>query len=247
MDPTDPECDNYDYCLTLPELTGNFTISKDRRSAPFGNGEYYEYSAPIIDTTFGGLISFKSLDSTATSYVWRFSTDPRERPGREVSADFFYGTTSGAQDVTLTLKRDVLDCPDRNADSITVTKSIFIINSLNPQFDGRPLIGKFRGNNRSEPELGDFTIEFFYDEAYTAMRVKNLPRNAINGERLNNAFVTDNYKSFFIPPSENSCCSRIYGSGQLTPDKRSLTIDYKVYNKVTEKWTDLVWEGTRIE
>ncbi len=220
LDATNPECPNYDSCQTVEDLSADFeTFIYTRSAPPFSGTEYIEQYLVIPGTTIPGALSFRALDETGDSYEWSFGSDPRTNYGQETKLFFSLGTVEGQVDINLTVYRDTEECPERGNEVVTNTESLYIIGE-NADFDTKPILGTFLGNNESESEQPDFSITFFEDD--DAIRLKGFPRGAVNGEVLNNPFLVCNYKGFILTPSDNSCCSGAYGVGQLSDDKQDL-------------------------
>jgi len=243
-DATNPECPNYDYCQTFEDLSPDFETFIANYRAPFGDSKIYELSMVVRDTTFGGNLSFRALDESADTYAWNFGNDPRTNYGKETNLLFNPANVSGKVEIDLNVYREVERCPERGAEHGSKTETIYIIGE-NPDFDVQPILGTFIGNNESEIDMPDFEITFFYDEETQDIRLKAFPRGAVNGVRLNNPIINNNYKEFLLMPTANKCCSRAHGVGQLSDDKQDLRIEYKVFNFDTEEWIDKVWTGTR--
>lgn len=249
-DPTDPNCPDYDYCRTVEDLSADFEAYIFSEFNPgFGDSKLYPVEMAIRDTTYGGLLHFRALDESADTYEWNFPGDARTFYGQRTRGQFPPNEINGEVSLKLTALRNELKCPDRGAEVAEQTKKIFIV-PPHADFNIRPIVGKFIGNNTSEPDSVDFVITFFEDTEYvkgdTLVRVKNLPRNAQNGERLDNPILFNNYKEFYIEPTSNVCCERVHGYGQLSDDKQDLRIEYKTYDFDRQEWVDRVWTGTRL-
>ncbi|THH34343.1 hypothetical protein [Neolewinella litorea] len=242
MDDLNPACPNYDYCQTVEDLSADFETFIYTRTAPFSGDEYIVQSLVIRDTTLPGNLSFRALDESADSYEWNFGSDPRTNYGKETDLVFSRGTVDGKVDIDLTVYRDTKECPNRDNEVAAKTESVYIIGK-DPDFNTKPILGTFIGNNESESDQPDFFITFFENDG--DIRLKGFPRGAMNGEVLNNPILIYNYKGFILKPSTNSCCSRAHGVGELSDDKQNLRIDYKVYDFNTEEWREKVWVGIR--
>ncbi|MCP9235698.1 hypothetical protein [Lewinella sp. JB7] len=243
-DVTNPDCPNYDYCVALGKLSADFETYIHSSTAPFSDGKFYYLSTKVRDTTFGGSLQFRGLDDTGNTYAWNFGDDQRTRYGKETSYDFYRHEQSGPTMVELSVYREDDQCPERGAELAIRTESLYIIGE-DADFDTRPILGTFVGNNEDESVQSDFPITFFYTSEIDEVRLKGFPRGAVNGEVLNNLGINLNYKEFLIMPTANACCSRVHGVGELSDDKQRLRIEYKIYDFDRERWIEKVWTGKR--
>ena len=245
-DPTDPDCPNYDYCATVDDLSADFDVFLYWEHNPgFSDGKLYPMELTIEDTTRGGPFHFRAEDTSADDYEWNFPRDPRTFYGRLMEASFWPDVISGEVELKLTTLRTEEKCPERGTEIASKSRTVYVI-PPEPAFPLHPVLGRFTGNNESEPDSADFVITFFEDTEGDAIRVKGFPRNAVNDEVLNNAFVISNYKQFYIEPTANICCDRVHGYGQLSDDKQHLRIEYKTYDFDHKEWIDWVWTGERL-
>jgi hypothetical protein len=244
FDMTDPGCVNYDFCVAQGELTADFEVFKFRATNPFENGEIVRIENIIADTTYPGRISFRAVGEDATSYDWTVGTAPRFIDTREWELPFREATGSVA--ISLAVEREISRCPERGLETKSFSKEIFVLpNKLDFPV---PYVGKYIGNNESEPNSLEFEIEFFLvDPNEGNIKIRNFPRNAINRGDFDNLGIVADYKSFIIAPTTNICCRRAHGTGRFSDNRKELRIAYSTYNFEREEWEEDVWTGIRVE
>lgn len=244
FDMTDPDCVNYNFCSTLENLDAGFEVFTFRESSPFEDGEIIRTENPIIDTTYPGRLYFRALSDDAANFDWDLVADPRFINAKEW--DLFFPASTGNVEVRLAVERDNMQCPDRDLETSSSSRTLFIL--PNKTDFPVPYIAKYVGNNQSEPDSLDFEIEFFVSIPEEAkIEIRNFPRNALNRGDLDNLGIVSNYKSFIISPTANICCSRAFGAGVFSDDRRELRIEYSTYNFDLQEWKEDVWTGTRVE
>jgi hypothetical protein len=241
---TDPDCVNYNFCSTLENVSASFEVFTFRENNPFEDGKFYRTENPIIDTTYPGRLYFRALSEDATSFDWDLVADPRFIDTKEW--DLSFPASTGSVEIKLAVERENTRCPDRGLETNSSSRNIFVL--PNKTDFPVPYIGKYVGNNENEPDSSDFEIEFFISNPQEAkVDIRNFPRNALNRGDLDNLGIVTNYKSFIIAPTPNICCSRAYGLGVFSDDRRELRIEYSTYDFDQEEWKEDVWTGTRVE
>ncbi|MBC6993592.1 hypothetical protein QWY85_02320 [Neolewinella lacunae] len=244
FDMTDPACINYDFCLAQEEVSAEFEAFLFIETNPFETGEIIRIESPIMDTTYPGRIYFRALSEDATGFDWMVGSDPRMVTTKEW--DLGFPALTGRVEIRLTAERELSRCPERGLETSTSARDIFI---LDHRFNSPvPYLGRYLGNNASEPDSAQFEIEFFLSRPSDGkVEIRNFPRNARNNGRFNNLGIVSNYKSFIISPTPNICCDRAHGTGVFSDDKRSLRIVYRTFDFERQVWVDDVWTGSRVE
>jgi hypothetical protein len=72
-DPSNPDCPNFDRCLVISGTSADFEILNQ-----FGTTSPYNELFYPDSVTFGGLVKFKAIDSTASLYRWILGADTIE-------------------------------------------------------------------------------------------------------------------------------------------------------------------------
>jgi len=235
-----PECPNYDACVATPSPSADFILFKGLSKTI--NDTTFTIELPITDTTYSGGPTMFRAQNINDNYDWMVGDDSRMIDTREFRLNFPRQNFDNLQ-VSLTVDKNIAECPERGQESATSTASYTFIK---PEIDEIPIVGRFTGNNEDETSEGDFTIDFAIGPN-GAIHLRNLPRGADNDDFFNDVVVTTDYKSFLFLPTLLACCKRAHGSGHLSDDKNELRIEYSIYDESTEIWTPKIWTGSRVE
>jgi hypothetical protein len=242
-DPLNPECPNYDRCLTVPKTNAEFIVSDWTRP---GN-----MPLPFRDTipTPGTVrVEFRAADRSMSRYEWRIGNDPRVFT--DTSFFLVFDEVSGWVNFSLTTYNDKADatCYPGDTGKITVNKAYFFKRFWDLSHEGilaqYPIFGEYLGYDEKNPsDTFRVTLDLDYNlGAYPF----NMPRgcNTRLGDR---AIYNTHYflqESTLPPPTGLEQChpGRIFAV--LQPDNKTLNIDYEfIQNDVSTKGK---WRGEKL-
>lgn len=198
------------------------------------------------DTSYFGLHTFRAkyrptnLNSVDISYEWQFGSDPNVRTG-EVVELFFNENVGPSVNVTLTTTINSSNCSE--FDSATVSSSK-VMRLIDADISPSKLLGRYEGNNDNEgPERVIRIARYLNGFQYG---INNLFDNCPSNQEGNTLFVGLNYKHLLIPESNSDGCKFTCGSGKLSEDNNTITINYTTRSDDGTE-TDHQFIGTRIE
>jgi hypothetical protein len=239
LDPANPDCSNYDACLTARRTNAGFGFfNKGYLSS---NGENVEVFLPTRDTVFipeGGsyFMYFRANSSEMDHYEWQIGLDPR------TFNDSIHRTTfqnvAGDIDVTLKVAKESpnTDCfpDDTGVDQITRTVHFvpYTASTIEEELEYSPIYGEYLGYNEDTPS--------------DTSRVKIIRRNwAGVGPYVEGLFeefmvwrlIGNPHYIYFI---EERSEYNTEGSIELLPGNRRIVIDYVIKHHdgrvIPKKW-----------
>lgn len=150
-DPCNKECDNYDPCCGLDDLSAHFTIFEDINTEGIDN-----INIPALGDTIIGFnyALFKASVKDADSYTWAIGSDPRSFDSPEVRLRFLSVPDNTQIPVTLTIKKRVdAICHPENLEEVTFTETRIL--TVVP-LDSSKVIGRFEGHRNRYPNQDAF-------------------------------------------------------------------------------------------
>jgi len=234
-DPLNPECPNYDRCLTVPKTNAEFIVSNWTSPG--------EVPLPFRDTIpFGGIarLDFRVVNRDMSRYEWKIGHDPRVF----TDTTFFlvFENISGWVNFSLTVYNDKADttCYPGDSGVITVQKSFY----FKPYFAQThedivaqyPIFGTYLGYPEGRPQdTSRITI------AYPRLLAPVI-YNMIQGCPEINSSTYYNTHYFVVNgtvgPNQQTCHNP-YVFADLASDNKSLRITYAVTQheqRVEGKW-----------
>ncbi len=233
---TNPNCENYDPCHDFVDANADFGMYQiciyDRDTFLF---ELDTLSWPI----------FKPKQrSKGLRYEWKVGLDPRTFTKRDLALNFsgFPGKIS----VRLIVIKDSLDCKSSGHRFRDTLEKSFVYPDPIPyqDFDKTPLAGKYRGYDESNPDI-EYTIQLRFDSYNYRIVIDSFPYPC-NGNEFGvlPRISAGNTIFCFINPG-GRCLP--YGYGQLSKDRKELTINYRTQNNSGMDTIRNVFHGIKIE
>ncbi|MBX2930078.1 MAG: hypothetical protein KF852_19760 [Saprospiraceae bacterium] len=236
-DPLNPECPNYDKCLTVVRTDAAFTVTNwtDPHYLPFRD---------TIPTPGVRRIYFRAADTRMSRYEWKIGDDPR------VFTDslFFliFDNVSGWINFTLTTYNDNFDslCFPGDSGKVTVQKAYYFNHYTDNSHSGTlaqyPIFGEYLGHDEGSPsDTFRVTLDLDYNlGAYPF----NLPRgcNARLGSRgIYNTHYFLHQTTHLPPAGLEQCYTPGLVFAVLQPDNKSLNIEYEFTQngvRIKRKW-----------
>jgi len=238
-DPTNRSCPNFDPCLVTPAANSSFVVI----DTVYGNQAADTTLSFVVDTVkTGENLTFRANTKRMASYEWKIGSDPQvfTEPVFELYFFDFIGPVSIR---LVTTAQDEYAClrPDELTDTSYYQVEII---DLGPYES--PVFGKFRGTSTANPtESYEVEVLGEGEDLWHSFRLFNLQTPCLDeypiGIRLGfgyDWFVSSHSSSF-------DRCRNIVVVGQLSEDKRTLTIAY-TYDADDGKRVHEVFTGQRI-
>ena len=233
-DPRDLRCANFDPCLAFAEPDASFAMV----DSTLAGSRSYEAKGQVADTIWAGWgLFFRANQRYNEEYEWRFGSDPQPRYGDEVYLSFPSGTRGDIPVTLITKVRNPYDCTDETSLYDTTTQILTVIES----YQMAPIFGSFTGRDEGSSEQ-PYTIHVkFWDDIETH-RLENFPNNCDDfGNKMQ---IRPSWRNFQISRDGPLACGRPHGTGTLSSDHRTLTIEYSVLNEAGER-VSRTWVGER--
>ncbi|MCC5916534.1 MAG: hypothetical protein JJU02_04320 [Cryomorphaceae bacterium] len=153
-DPCNKECDNYDPCCGIEDLSAEFSYYENVSFGPWLEGIERRIikADTVLDTS---PVLFRADFDEADEYIWTVGNDPREWREREFALRFRDVPSGTSVPVTLTVRKktDRICDPDAQ-DEVSFSKNVVVVRPKHSPFSG-----KYQGRKRNYPdEL--ITVEF---------------------------------------------------------------------------------------
>ncbi|NBC09635.1 MAG: hypothetical protein GVY26_20780 [Bacteroidetes bacterium] len=239
LDPANPDCSNYDACLTATQTNADFGFfNKGYLSS---NGESVEIYLPTRDTVFileGGpyFMYFRANSSEMDHYEWQIGLDPR------TFNDSIHRTTfqnvAGDIDVTLKVAQESpnTDCfpDDTGLDQVTRTVHFvpYTASTIEEELAYRPIYGEYLGYNEDTPS----------DTFRVKINRTHWPTGFPNITGLFEDFTVWDFtgNSHYIYFIEERTEYNTEGSIELLPGNKTIVIDYVIKHHdgkvIPRKW-----------
>jgi len=233
-DPENPECPNYDRCLTVPKTNADFGFFRRSSSGAFSVFLPYRDTIPI---RVGPIrIYFKASDSGMSSYEWRVGSDPRTFTDSVFFLDF--SNVSGWVNVSLTTRNQKFDsqCFPGDSGKVTVNKGIFF-KAYTVEHDTAwvqhfPIFGAYTGHDEQSPQ-DTFSIRIWFDHINNRAALSQFPKDC--NRQTAPVHFTTHYIYF-----NSTHCLKPDAYGELLDDNRTLVIDYTLdgpnWTRVNRRW-----------
>jgi len=228
-DPLNPECPNYDPCLSYEPANADFVVMDTFTWITcLGEGGAELFISEVIDTSVvWGDKHFKALYQNDT-YRWKIGYDTTVWIEKEF--DLYFGN-AGVGDIPITLittKNDPNHCLTEAEMADTITKTIHLVNWEEGEENAPRIFGRYVGVETDYP-LDTFIVEISTD---LLKGVLNLPNGCTNEY----GSLVGSWKSFLFSTGWPEC-NRPCGKGQLQEDNKTLIVDYtiKIENKRLKK------------
>ena len=235
LDPYNPECSNYDACLSYEPANAEFEIL----IKPIGlqnwdcDGEEPRDLEFEVDTiTSGRLVYFRASqlgseeEETGLTYQWKIGTDSRTWTTREFDLGF---AEDAVGDVPVTLiveKADPNSCGGTDYSRDTLTKNLHVKrfpDNIYSSGTWSSVFGKWEGYN-TDDESSIFQIEIKPDWEVTGFPDGCSYKWPDVGISLTYFAIND------LTPCANLC-----GLGTLSQDRSELTVNYSYRNDAYER------------
>ncbi|MEO6832430.1 MAG: hypothetical protein ABI378_08405 [Chitinophagaceae bacterium] len=238
-DPNDPNCPNYNPCLSLQPLTADFRMYEKT---------YYDLPAfenLLDDTCDGGPVVFKAVSQGADSYEWKIGAGVYAKDSVELN--FTTAPDSSTIPITLTIhKKRNTSCFPNEDTVLTMTKSLTIRRNNMGENHGGLYYGRWKGYYTDSPNvysvvtivnktvpLGNGTWSDYFMYGFS-----QAVDTGING--------ADNYRfiSYFFAVNKIKAASGIYGYMRVDSTKQNVEIN--TYWYLEKPGTDSNIKYTRI-
>ena len=214
-DATNPDCPNYNPCLTAKEANAEFIIVDSLRPSV---GVYA--TAFQIDTFWPtNNIYFKALHENDT-YEWKIGTDARTFTQRLFTLTFDPNLTGNIPVRLITTRKVPAGCAAGDVVRDTFYQNLFLVEYFSNR-DKLPILGTYRGyDNDLKDSL--FTITIGYNEFYDK-QILNFPRECKDAWEPVRPLLS--WRNFYVGHNGGECGFPI-GIGRLQADYKTLIIDY---------------------
>ena len=239
LDPTNPDCSNYDACLTEVRTSADFGFfNKGYLSS---NGESVEIFLPTRDTVFipeGGsyFMYYRANSSEMDYYEWQIGLDPRTF--NDSIHRTIFQNVAGDIDITLKVEQESTntDCFPDDAGVDQVTRTVHFIpytaSTIEEELKYRPIYGEYLGANEDAP-LDTFRIQIIRrDWTGVGPYVDGLFKEFIVWRLIGNS----HYIYFIEERTEYNA----EGSIEMLPGNKTIVIDYVIRHHdgrvISKKW-----------
>jgi hypothetical protein len=222
-DPCNKECDNYDPCCGLTELTADFKIIENIHM-----GSDWIAFFGIMEIETDTILQYNRAvfraSGEADEYEWVIGNDPRVWTEKEFFLSFGSLSHGEQVDITLTVRRTTnLTCLEDGVFEKSYTKTLTVYHQ-----DSAKIFGEYLGRNQSYPET-------LIPASIRSTTTIGLPvgGGTIDGviENCEDIYFNHSfwlaYSHFYFTTrgNETPCCYMFYGRGYID-DKNRLVVDY---------------------
>lgn len=243
-DPLNPECPNYDRCLTVPKTNADFIVSDWTRPSEIPLP--YRDTIPVANSV---RVEFRAADRNMSRYEWKIGNDPRVFT--DTSFYLSFDNVSGWINFSLTSYNDKADaiCFPGDSGRTTVNKAYYFKRYTYETEDDfvaqYPIFGTYLGADVESPQdTFRVIIKWKYLNGFTS--VLNLPRGCPqiwSNADFNTHFFTA-YSSFASHPDEAACASPNKVFAELMPDNKTVEINYEFTSG--GQLIKRKWKGTKL-
>lgn len=230
VDPTNPDCPNYDHCLVFEAANADFIVYDSIYGIDCHDGRSRLDLVSEADTTFIGEKYFRALHPN-DSYQWLVGTDPQIHTENKFVLNFTITDLPQDIDVTLVVcKAPPVGCNFIRCD--TMTKAIHFIPIDLADSTWSYVIGTFKGIDTSAPN-DSFTIRI-PPILPTLQGIINFPNGCV-GQYLDASV----FRKQLLIRTESFICQSVCGIGSIQDDLKTLIIDYSVKegnNRILKKF-----------
>jgi len=237
-DATNPDCPNYDPCLTYGAANAEFSILDSLSAGPI---DYPGFTVEVDTMWNNSRLYFRAKHDNAT-YEREVGADPTVYREKEFSLLF---GDAGVGDITvrlITTIEDVEECYSMEERIDTSYKTVHLINVEDVQEVTNSIFGDYHGYIDSNPEEY-FTISYksFYEDPGHDLR--NFP----NGCEAPLSPKTS-FRHFLFNTGNDTECDNPKGFGELQADSKTLIIKFttRVFNFDTNMYEETSEEKTFI-
>jgi hypothetical protein len=245
LDPTDPECANYDPCAGYEEADAQFKILliPQRTQGWDCDGEEPRDLEFVVDTVFANssAVYFRAeqadSEEEGISYEWKVGTDARTWTSRQFELRF---AENAIGDIPITLiveKADPHSCGGADFTRDTFTKVLHVIPVPDDVYTGgtwSPVFGVWEGHNLDD-ESDSFQIEIMPNwelHGFIGDCVYRWPDD-----------IAINLTFFYV--EDRTTCADLCGVGTLSGDRRELTFKYS-YRADNGEWVYRTFVGEKL-
>ena len=235
-DATNPDCPNYDPCLTYGAANADFSIL-DSLSVP--SLEYPGFTVEV-DTTWNNIrLYFKAKHDNAT-YEWVVGADPTIHTGKEFNLNFGDAAVGDVVIRLITTIDDIEGCYSEEEKIDTSYNTVHFIKLEQVTELTNSIYGEYYGYIEDTPEeFFSVSLKSFYDEEGGGFR--NFPKDCdINFD------ARPSYRHFLFDTGNITNCNNPKGFGELQEDGNTLMIKFKTrfYNFDTSMYENTSEEKT---
>jgi len=237
MDPTNPDCPNFDSCLVFEPAQAAFSMF-DSIAGITCYAQLFEGIVYETDTFIGQRVLFKA-NQIADYYSWTIGTDTVEYHAKSFTYEF--NPVQELTDVAIKLvvcKSPPALCQVKECD--TIYKGVHIIPSPLNISDWSNVIGRFKG----AASFQDSVIITIPLVSQASQGIINFPE-----ECEDSVLSVSIYRNHFIIHPADTACFYVCGLGYMQEDRDHLVIDYITRQDFPEfiLYTTKKWQGRRIE
>lgn len=236
-DPLNPECPNYDKCLTAVRTDAEFGFFRRSFSGDFSIFLPYRDTIPIAQNSSGSIrLFFRASDTNMSSYEWKVGLDPRTFADSVFSLDF--SNVSGWINVSLTTRNQRFDsqCFPGDSGKVTVNKGIFFkpytLEHDTSWVEHIPIFGTYAGYDEHNPQ-DSFSIRIWFDQINNRAALSQFPKDC--DRQTAPVYFTTHFIYF-----KSTHCNKPDAYGELLDDNRTLVIDYTLdgpnWTRVSRRW-----------
>jgi len=239
LDPANPDCSNYDACLTARRTNAGFGFF-NKGYLP-SNGENVEVFLPTRDTVFIPerdlyFMYFRANSSEMDHYEWQIGLDPRTF--NDSIHRTIFQNVAGDIDVTLKVEQGSpnTDCFPNDTGVDQVTRTVHFVpysaSTIEEELVYNPIFGEYLGSNEDTPS----------DTFRVKINRTHWPTGLPNITGLFEDFtVWDfNWNSHYIYFIDERSVYNTEGSIELLPGNRRIVIDYVIKHHdgrvIPKKW-----------
>lgn len=245
-DPLNPECPNYDRCLTVPKTNAEFIVTDWTRPGQIPLP--YRDTIPVASSV---RVEFRAADRNMSRYEWKIGNDPRVFT--DTSFYLSFDNVSGWINFSLTTYNDKADatCHPGDSGKITVNKAYFFKTYTYETDDDfvvqYPIFGTYLGADVESPQdTFQVTIDHWTQSLYRHTCIVNLPRGC--SRLCNDAdFNTHFFVAYaLLPPHPDDllCASPNRVFAELMPDNKTIEINYEFTSG--GQLVKRKWKGTKL-
>jgi len=244
-DPLNPECPNYDRCLTVPKTNAEFIVSDWTRPSEIPLP--YRDTIPVANSV---RVEFRAADRNMSRYEWKIGNDPRVFT--DTSFYLSFANVSGWINFSLTTYNDKADatCHPGDSGKTTVNKAYYFKNftyETDEDFVAQyPIFGTYLGADEGSPQDTFRVTIHWINSLVRSTCIVNLPRGCsrlCNAADFNTHFFVD-YALLPPHPDDLLCASPNRVFAELMPDNKTLEINYEFTSG--EQLIKRKWKGTKL-
>ncbi|MGK0363261.1 MAG: hypothetical protein ACI85O_000305 [Saprospiraceae bacterium] len=237
-DATNPDCPNYDPCLTYGAANADFSILDSLSAGPI---DYPGFTVPVDTTWNNDRLFFRAKHENAT-YEWLVGADPTIHTGKEFGLNFGSAALGDISVRLITTIEDVEGCYSEEERIDTSYKTVHFIDIEAIAEETTSIYGDYYGYVDDKPE-DYFTISYksIYEEPGHGLR--NFPKDCELRLSPRPAF-----RYFLFDTGNDIECDNPKGFAELQADSKTLIIKFttRVFNFDTSMYEETSEEKTFI-